>query len=399
MSIGCDTASAAQLPAKPMPQAGTVTLTTFLDGVQRSGLLDPHCLDAFLTETRPLSSSSMTPGQLAEAMIHADLITRFQAEQLLRGKWRGFFLGKYRVLERLATGGMSNVYLCEHQFMGRPAAVKVPLTNPPTIPGVRERFEREARATGQMNHPNVVCAHDAQQAEDVLLLALEYVDGCTLRDLLTQQGPMPLPRAAHYLRQAGLGLQHVHEAGIVHRDIKPGNLLLDRAGTVKLFDFGLARLLGDESNVLTQHDIALGTADYIAPEQARDSHRADLAADIYSLGATFYHLLTGRAPFVDGTVNEKLHWQQTQAPPPVRDLRPEIPPALAAVVERMMEKDPSHRYRSAAAVADALAPWTRMPVPPPSDAEMPPRRPTAWSTWSHLSGVRWQQASPLWKPA
>jgi serine/threonine protein kinase len=322
-------------------------------------------------------------------MIGVGLLTRFQAELLLQGKWRGFFLGKYKVLEHLATGGMSNVYLCEHQLLKRRVAAKVPLTRLASFQSVQERFEREIRAAGVLNHPNVVCATDVQQARNTIFLVLEYVDGATLRDIVTRNGPLSVVRAAHYVRQAACGLQHVHDVGIIHRDVKPGTLLLSRTGVVKLFDLGLSRFLDEETGVLTAHDIALGTADYIAPEQALDSHRAGIAADIYSLGGTFYHLLTGRAPFVDGTVDDKLYWQRTRHPPAVDSLRADVPAELAAVLERMMEKDPSWRYPTAAAVAEALAPWTQTPIPAPPDHELPPRRDAARVVPQRLASARW----------
>src|SRR5262249_28254454 len=189
-----------------------------------------------------------------------------------------------------------------------------------------------------------------------------------------QHGPLEPLRAANYIRQAALGLQHAHEAGLVHRDIKPGNLLVDRAGTVKVLDMGLARFFNDEQDALTkQYDAnsVLGTADYLAPEQAIDSHGVDIRADIYSLGMTLYFLLAGQSPFQDGTVAQKLIWHQVRQPKPLRELRPDVPEGLSAVLDKMLAKDRTQRYQTPLEVAQALEPWTGAPIAPPSDQAMP----------------------------
>ena len=181
-------------------------------------------------------------------------------------------------------------------------------------------------------------------------------------------------RAAHYIRQAALGIQHAHEAaGLVHRDIKPGNILVDRNGIVKVLDMGLARFFNDTDDILTKKydENVLGTADYLAPEQALDSHGVDIRADIYSLGATFYFCLTGRPPFAEGSIAQKLIWHQTRQPKPVRSIRPDVPPEIAAIIEKAMSKDPAQRYQTPMAVAEALAPWAATPIPPPPESEMP----------------------------
>lgn len=345
------------------------TIDEFLEVVRRSDLVGGPSLDRFLAEAG--SSMPDQPATLAGALVEAGIVTRFQAEQFLLGKWQGFTLGKYRVLERLGSGGMGNVYLCEHRYMRRLVAVKVPFSRLAEDPAIRERFFREVRAAGLLDHPNIIRVYDVQQEGPLIFLVMEYVDGSTLRQIVAGLGPMDIRRAAHYVRQAALGMQHIHQAGIVHRDVKPSNLLLSRTGVVKLFDLGLARFAESDSGVLTHHEIALGTEDYIAPEQARDSHSAATTADIYSLGVTFYYLLTGRTPFQEGTSEEKLLWQQARQPPPLRSLRPEVPEELAVVVDRMMAKDPSQRYATAAAVAEALTPCTQIAIPPPPEAEMP----------------------------
>src|SRR5262249_30376191 len=185
---------------------------------------------------------------------------------------------------------------------------------------------------------------------------------------------------AHYMRQAALGLQHAHQsAGIVHRDIKPGNILVDRNGVVKILDMGLARFFHDEEDVLTKKydENVLGTADYLAPEQALDSHSVDIRADIYSLGATFYYCLTGRSPFNEGTVAQKLIWHQTRQPKSIRSNRAEVPQEIEALVEKMMAKDRTQRFQTPLEVAEALTAFTRQPIGPPPENEMPQLCPAA----------------------
>ena len=190
---------------------------------------------------------------------------------------------------------------------------------------------------------------------------MEYIDGKNLHDLVKAVGAIHPHQAADYIRQAALGLQHAHEHGLVHRDIKPHNLLVDRTGTVKVLDLGLARFFHDDADDLSRRNDSspLGTTDYMAPEQAMDSHAADVRADIYSLGATFYYLLAGQSPFHGKTPREKILAHQTQQPLPIRELRAEVPVGMASVIERMMAKDPRRRYQTPIDVAEALTPWVR----------------------------------------
>jgi hypothetical protein len=191
--------------------------------------------------------------------------------------------------------------------------------------------------------------------------------------LVVRFGPLPVERAAHYVAQAAAGLQHAHDAGLVHRDVKPANILLDRAGTVRVLDLGLARFSDPTDQLTLKYDDknVLGTADYVSPEQALNSHEVDARADVYSLGATFYFLLTGQPPFPGGKIAQKLIWHQVKEPTPVLQLRPDLPEPVAAVVTKMMAKDPARRYQRPAEVLEALAPWTALPLAPPSDSEMP----------------------------
>jgi eukaryotic-like serine/threonine-protein kinase len=355
------------------------TTDELLDLLRKSGLVEPERLDAFLSRAKT-DAGPPTPRHWAGLLVVTGLLTRFQAEQLLLGKWRGFTVGRYKVLERLGSGGAGTVYLCEHMKVRRKVAVKVLPTVRANNPAALGRFHREARAAGVLNHPNLVKCHDIDQEGDLHYLVMEYVDGASLHELVARAGPLTPVRAAQYIRQAALGLQHAHEAGLVHRDIKPANILVDRSGTVRVLDLGLARFFHDESDLLTlkyDENNVLGTADYVAPEQALNSHGVDIRADIYSLGCTFFFILTGRPPFPGGKAAQKLIWHQVKPPTPIRNLRPDIPEEIAAIVARMLAKDPRERHQTPAELAAALDPWAAEPVPPPRDDEMPRLSPAA----------------------
>src|SRR5437588_1958148 len=311
------------------------TTEEFLDLVRKSGVVEEKRLEAYLDKVRAGGALPKQVGKAAGLLVRDGVLTHFQAEQFLQGKWRRFTIGKYKVLELIASGGMGKVYLCEHKFMRRRAAVKILPTSRSNDPSALERFYREARAVAALDHPNIVRAYDIDQDENLHFLVMEYVDGSSLQDIVKKSGPLDPARSAHYISQAAFGLQHAHEvAGLVHRDIKPGNLIVDRGGTVKILDMGLARFFNDQDDLLTlKHDEnVLGTADYLAPEQALDSHNVDIRADVYSLGATFYYCLTGKTPFTEGTVAQKLIWHQTRQPKPVRSLRRDVPEGMIAVI-------------------------------------------------------------------
>lgn len=351
------------------------TSDSFLELVERSGLLEKAAVDcccAEMTQDGPLPEN---PRDLADLMIRGGFLTNFQAEKLLMGRWRGFLIaGKYRLLERLGAGGMGAVYLCEHILMGRRVALKVLPITQAEDPASLARFYREARAVARLDHPNIVRAHDIDHEDKLHFLVLEFVDGVNLHDFVRKNGTLNPVRAAHYIRQGALGLQHAHEAGLVHRDIKPGNLLLDRQGVVKLLDMGLARFFDDDGGAFAkeyEQGYSIGTADYMAPEQTHD-YRVDIRADIYSLGGSLYFLLVGKSPFQDGTIPQKMIWHQVRQPKSVRQLRPEIPEGLAHVMERMLAKEPARRLQTPAEVAASLAEFVPSPVPLPTPEEMPP---------------------------
>ncbi|MFO0927531.1 MAG: serine/threonine-protein kinase [Gemmataceae bacterium] len=339
--------------------------------VRKSSQVDTDRLDGYLRE-RGRESLPAHPRQFALQLIRDGYLTRFQAEQFLLGKHKGFTLGGYRVLERLGAGGVGAVYLAEHQVMRRRVAIKVLPPCSAEAPGTLERFYLEARAAAALDHPNVIHIFDFRHEGALHFLVMEYIDGPNLQQMVARRGPLPIPMACDYIRQAAQGLQHAHERGMIHRDVKPANLLVDSTGTVKILDLGLARFdIADEHSVTRKFNskIVLGTADYLAPEQALDLHTVDHRADLYSLGATLYTLLAGRPPFHDGSIGQKLMWHQSKEPAPITDLRPETPPELAALVARLLAKKPAERVQTAGAVADALAAWAE-PSPPGMDGSV-----------------------------
>jgi serine/threonine protein kinase/WD40 repeat protein len=285
---------------------------------------------------------------------------------------------RYHVLELIGTGGMGAVYKAEHRLMNRLVALKV--INPSLIanPDAVERFRLEVRAAAQLVHPNIVTAFDAEQVGDVHFLVMEYVQGVSLDHALKRSPQIPVLNACDYVRQAALGLQHAHEKGMAHRDIKPHNLMLAK-GRVKILDFGLARFVsGRNTSGLTALGTVMGTPDYIAPEQATDARQADIRADIYSLGCTLYHLLAGRPPFPKGTPIEKVIAHMEQTPPPLPAFRSGLSDELVAVVERMMAKDPADRFQTPIEVVRALLPFIRGGAAPTSNlqpAETVPQAP------------------------
>ncbi len=272
------------------------------------------------------------------------------------------------MLERLGEGGMGQVFKARHLLMKRLVAVKLIRKERLAQPEAVRRFHRELRAVAALQHPNIVMAFDGGQVGDVHFLAMEYVEGTDLNKLVNKSGPLPIAQACNYIRQAAVGLQHAHECSLVHRDIKPANLLLSLVksasnaqgaeAVVKVMDMGLARLnqgVGEQTAAeLTVEGTVMGTPDYIAPEQAQDSTRADIRADSYSLGCTLYFLLTGQPPFPGGSLAQKLlRHQQTQLAP-VTSRRPDVPAGVVAVLARMLAKLPAERYQTPAEVARAL---------------------------------------------
>ncbi len=263
-------------------------------------------------------------------------------------------LGEYKLLSKLGQGGMGTVYKAQHTKLGKTVAIKVlskaNLANPEAI----SRFDREMKAIGQLDHPNIVQSHDAREIAGTRFLVMDFVDGKDLGAVVKERGALPVAEAVDYVLQAARGLQYAHEQGVVHRDIKPGNLLLDKKGTVKILDMGLARIggsaEGEDKERLTATGQMMGTLDYMAPEQALDTHHADARADIYSLGCTLYRLLTGESPYKADTPMNTLVAHQRAPVPSLRKARPDVPRELDAAFRKMVAKKPEDRQQSMAEV-------------------------------------------------
>jgi WD40 repeat protein/serine/threonine protein kinase len=330
-------------------------------------LLEPG---QFRQLTQSLLASFAEPRALAQDLVRRGWLSPFQARRLFHDRGQELVLGPYTLMDRLGKGGMGAVYKARHQVFNRLVALKVIdkeyLDNPDAV----RRFYREVRAAAQLVHPNIVLAYDADEIDGHQVLCMEYVDGIDLDRLVKDKGPLPIHKACDYVRQTALGLQHAFERDMVHRDIKPSNLLLARVKTaatpdstpvqlVKILDMGLARfdrtaLPGEISAELTHKGAVLGTPDYIAPEQARDAHSADIRSDLYSLGCTFYYLLTGKPPFSGEAGVEILLKHVLDKVTPISQLRPEVPAEVAVIIDRLMAKLPEERYQTPAEVVTAL---------------------------------------------
>ncbi|MFL5331107.1 MAG: serine/threonine protein kinase [Gemmataceae bacterium] len=357
-----------------MGKPAELTPTTFLTLLRESGLVAPDQLQSALVDA-PTGERAKA---LARFLIKRGLLTRFQAQQLLAGRTGGFFLGQYRILDMLGRGGMGKVYKAEHMTMARLVALKVLNSDVTRTERARELFRREVRAAARLVHPNIATAFDANEVNGRAFLVLEYVAGPSLSHLVKSGAPLPIGQACELIRQAAVGLQHAHERGMVHRDIKPSNLLIgyqqfpistkpesdwstadgNLPVVLKIVDFGLALLptaLGNDDTLEPDRHVVLGTPDYLSPEQATDIRSVDIRSDLYSLGCTFYYLLTGQPPFPGGTAMEKLHRHASEEPVPIEFHRPSVPPGVAAAVRKLLAKRPQDRFQTPFDLADTLA--------------------------------------------
>ncbi|WP_168218792.1 serine/threonine-protein kinase [Limnoglobus roseus] len=324
--------------------------------VRKSQLVAEDELRGFLRRAKPRQLVDLTPACLLQQMVAAGLLTPFQADQLQNGRYQGFRLGNYQIRDRIGRGGMGQIYLADHLGLDRQVAIKVLRPAADAAPLARERFLREAYAAAKLSHPNIVTVYDVNAEAEPPYIVMEYIEGVSLQAAVARYGAFAAEEAAECGRQIAMGLQHAFEAGLVHRDIKPANVLIDRRGTAKILDLGIVHIIGE---CLTQEfnpDVILGTVEYLAPEQAYSS-RIDTRADIYGLGATLYFLLAGHPPFPDGDVRTKILMLYSAEPVPLTRLRPDVPPGLAAVVHRMLAKNPDDRYQTPAEAMAALVPW------------------------------------------
>ncbi|MFM7070227.1 MAG: protein kinase domain-containing protein [Planctomycetota bacterium] len=340
-----------------------LSVDTFLEYVQRSGLVGDDELAASLRRfdeahggTRPEDAVAV-----AEHLIGEQLLTKWHCDKLFDRKYRGFFLGNYKLLGHLGTGGMSSVYLAEHRLLRQRRAIKVLPKSRIGDSSYLARFQREAQAIAALQHRNIVRAYDVDNEGETHYMVMEYVAGADLNTVVKELAPRFLEYtvAADYIVQAADGLQHAHDSNLIHRDVKPANLLVDDKGVVKILDLGLALFSSEAESSLTiaHNENVLGTADYLAPEQALNSHDVDARADIYALGCTFYYLLTGHPPFPDGSLAQRIAKHQSQQPADIRVDRPDCPRELIDLVRRMTHKKREKRIQSAAEVASELRLW------------------------------------------
>lgn len=336
-----------------------LSVDNFLDLVKRSELVAPDLYERALTQLREKNDGQLTDDAdiVAEHFIAADLLTRWHCDMLFNKKYKGFTLKNYKLLRPLGSGGMSTVYLAEHTLMNRRRAIKVLPKSRNNDSSYLARFRLEAQATASLDHPNIVRAYDIDNESDNHFLVMEYVQGKDLQSIVKDGGPLDYDLAAEYIAQAAEGLQHAHESGLIHRDIKPANLLVDQSNVVKILDLGLALFSSDDdkaSLTIAHNENVLGTADYLSPEQALNSHKVDLRADIYSLGCTLYYLLTGHPPFPEGTLAQRIAKHQSQMPTSIKADRPDVPDSMVTICTKMMQKKPQNRFQSAREVADAM---------------------------------------------
>jgi eukaryotic-like serine/threonine-protein kinase len=339
--------------------------TRFWQAALQSGLIDVaglrKCWDALPEAKR---SADAADRRLARQTVEFRLLTLWQAQQILGGRSSGFRIDKYVLTDLIGQGGMGRVYLAKDTRLNRQVALKVLSRERMNNPRAVARFRREAKVGAQLQHENLVRIYDEGNSRGVHYLVMEYIAGKNIGQILTECGPIEPSIATGLVRQIALGLEHARQKELIHRDVNPLNILVSREGIAKLTDLGLAIDLGDPEDIVTRDGATVGTFDYISPEQARHSRSVDTRSDIYSLGCTFYNMLTGRVPFPQPSLPEKLYAHQALDPEPPSAIVPGIPPGLEAVLQRMMRKLVDERYQTPLAVAQALEPYaTPMPVP------------------------------------
>lgn len=374
------------------------TVAAFIDELREKKLLPPDPLDELNRVLRQRFSDVRT---LAKYLVQRGWLTVYQVNQILVGRALELVYGPYLIRDRLGEGGVSQVYKAWHTTKNCIVALKVIREELLSNSEAFARFQREMHAVARLSHPNIVSSIDSDLVGQTNYFAMEYVEGTDLGKLVQLSGPLKIPIACDYIHQAALGLQHAHEHGLVHRDIKPANLFLTGAtippgpsplplspggrapgeggsrsghvhtvsgkGVIKILDMGLARLReasgsGDQNVVaLTQEGTMMGTPDYLAPEQARNAKTADIRSDIYSLGCTFYFLITANPPFPGNSVMQKLFQHQKEEAKPIETVRTNVPPGLSPILKKMMAKAPADRYQTPGEVAQALEPFCPQP--------------------------------------
>jgi serine/threonine-protein kinase len=333
------------------------SIDTLLTVLRRAQLLAPEQVEEVVRELVPHYTDAAS---LGEYLVEIDWLTTYQLQLLLAGRFDELTIGPYQVLARLGEGGVSEVFKAWDTLRGRVVALKVLRQDLAGKSDVVQQFQREKQSITRLSHPNIIRTFDANTVGSLYCFAMEFVEGMDLERFVEEVGPLPIEQACDYARQVAQGLQHAHQLGLVHRDIKPANLFLlhpplpgvqrKADPLVKIIDWGLARCLQESGHAAGVVDDAekgrlIGTADYIAPEQAHDPTLVDTRADVYSLGCTLYYLLTGQPPFPSGSLMQKLLMHQESAPPAPRQIRPDVPEELDALVLKMLAKDPAQRFQ------------------------------------------------------
>ena len=339
----------------------------FFANLRASGLLKPPQLQElwqWVATTKPDVQN------LAKEVSRRAWLTTFQIKEIFKGRGRDLTLDRYVLLDLLGEGGMGRVYKAHDVRLGCDRAIKIIRKDKLKHPAAGARFEQEIQALSKMSHPNVVQVFDAAVGGDTNFYVMELIDGTDLTKMVRDRGPLPVPEACEYIRQAALGLQHAFEKGLVHRDIKPSNIIVSRNGrVVKVVDLGLARLMeneaagGEDGHRITQEGFVIGTPDFLAPEQARNPMGVDIRADVYALGGTLYYILTGKVPFEGSNPTEKLLKHCTEPPPSLLAQRMDAPPPLEQIIHWCMAKPPEGRPQTPLQLALALQPFC--PVAPP----------------------------------
>ena len=318
---------------------------------------------ALRDEMKKTGADAGDPKEIAERLVHEQTLTPWQAENLLRGKRRGFVLDKYRLLGPLGRGGMNAVYMAEHSLMRRRCAIKILPAKQLSDKSSVDRFHQEARAVASLDHTNIVRAYDVGKAMDgstaIHFFAMELVEGESLNDRVARDGPLPPVAAANFIRQAAEGLAHAHAAGIVHRDIKPSQPADRSRRRAQDPRSGVGQVLRRAAcGGFARRPASLsGTVDFLSPEQALNSQNVDWRSDIYSLGCSFYFLLAGHPPFPKGTMTQRLVGHLSGQPEPIAEKRTDVPADLLAILDRMLAKNPAERIQRAGDVAELLRQW------------------------------------------
>ncbi|WP_417383137.1 protein kinase domain-containing protein [Gimesia sp.] len=333
----------------------TMTLEQFVTQLDESGVLSPEEFALF----QELHGADITTAEdLGKQLVKHKKITKLQAQMVYQGQGNKLRFGNYVIQEKIGSGGMGDVYLAKHRRMFRTVALKLLPTEMAKDQNTIRRFQREVQAAAKLSHANIVTAHDADEVEGMHYLVMEYVEGTDLSELVKQQGVLSVGQALDYILQAAKGLEYAHQEGIIHRDIKPSNMLLDKNGTIKILDMGLARIDEiDEENpatALTQSGSVMGTVDYMSPEQAQSTHTADNRSDIYSLGCTLYFLLTGNSVYGGKTVVNRILAHRDQPIPSLVSTNVHVPANVDGIYQKMIAKQPEDRFQSMQEVIDAI---------------------------------------------